>query len=566
MKRISKFLALLTLPALLLGFAACGEKGDPTYTKGDPTYTDVADRPEIETPVPMQTVVYPEKPAQKPAAPAAGVVPTVADYTASAAKSAYTVEKTEKGAKISYNNISDWAYVYVSVTNYSAEYGNVKITLENGENVAERIAVQAVYYEAYELGYAPVTVFLGELTEGEQYVIIELGEHMITDKNYDPVKDNSVKDKTLLGFVIFIDSLASYKPLTDTTGSLEITNFEMLKDNDPKLADRYVKPAIGFANATADEGVTLTKSETTVELSGEGTAYMPVTKYTSDYAKFSLTLNGTAQVKVGVRFTFDGATQLLSTAKSVTLTGSAKEVTYDYLEMFAESTNPDISTQYVKNGTVTDIYVTITEGSATVEGATFERTATGGAYVADVWTDCSDVQVARAQNGGNARIDYKYHSGWDSSISVPVRKGAGINKIEMKIYAPDGISHFGFGVSTTSNLSSNNQAVGRYIMRPSRHTFKITSSGIQSVLKNPEEEPNLNGLKEILDYDAETKIYTITYDFTEMKDTAGNSISDYTVSSLIFYFNCPCAGNDQKAHKFEGKQSLYILSIGLYTE
>ena len=560
MKRISKFLALLTLPALLLGFAACGGGNS------DPNYTDTVDRPEIETPAALPTVVYPEKPAQKPAAPAAGTAPTVADYTASAAKSTYTVEKTAKGAKISYNNVSDWAYVYVPVSDYSAEYGNVKITLENGENAAERIAVQAVYYEAYELGYAPVTVFLGELTEGEQYVIIELGEHMIIDKNYAPVKDNSVKDKTLLGFVIFIDSLASYKPLNDKAGSLEITNFEMLKDNDPKLADRYVKPVVGFENATADEGVTLTKTETTVGLSGEGTAYMPVTKYSSDYAKVSLTLNGTAQVKVGVRFTFDGATQLLSTEQSVTLTGSAKEVTYDYLEMFAESTNPDISTQYVKNGTVTDIYVTITEGNATVEGATFVRTATGGAYVADAWTDCPNVQVVRAENGGNARIDYKYHSSWDSSISVPVRKGAGVKKLEFKIYAPEGISHFGVGVSTTSNLGSNNQDPGRYILRPSRHMFKLTSSGIQNILSNPEEEPNLNGLKEILDYDAETKIYTITYDFTEMKDTAGNSISDYTISSLLFYFNCPCAGKNQQEHKFDGKRSLYILSIGLFTE
>lgn len=563
MKRITKLLSLLTVPALLLGFAACGEDGG----EGERKYKDVVDRPEIEMPIPAKSVVYPEKPAQKPATPAQGAVPKATDYTASEADSPYTVSKTEKGATVSYRDISDWSYVYVPVGDYTSEYGNVKITIENGESAAERIAIQAVYYEAYDLGYAPVTVYLGELTEGEQYVVFRLGDYMITNENYEPVKDNSVRDKTLLGFVMFIDSLPSYAPV-DKTGALEITKFEMLKDDDPKLLDRYVKPVITFANAAADGEVTLTKGEESLGVSGTGTAFIPVSKYTSDYAELSLALNGTAgaEAEVGVRYTFDGETKLLSTAKTVSLASTAQEVTYNYLKMFAESEDADLFTQYVKDGAVTDIYVKLIGGSVTVESATFVRTATGGAYVSNAWSGCPNVEIVRAKNGGNARIDYKYHNDWDSSISVPVRSGAGINKIEFKIYAPEGIAHLGVGVSSTSSLCSNNQVQGRYILRPSRHMFKLTESGVQSVPVNPEEEPNLNGLKENVAYDTETKVYTITYDFTEMEDTAGNSLSDYTITSLIFYLNCPCAGSNKTAHQFEGKRSLYILSIGLYTE
>ena len=559
MKHFKKLLALVSVPAMLLSFAACG---------GPLRYDDETTRPEIETPEILSHVVYPEKPAQAPAAPAPGAVPSVKGYSPSTAESAYTVKTTEAGTEISYKDISDWAYVYVPVENYSAAYGNLKISLENGENAAERIAVQAIYYEAYDLGYAPVTVFLGELSEGEQYVIAELGEFLITDAAYKPVAGQSVKDKTVIGFAIFFDSLPSYAPASDASGSVTVKNFEFLSDGDPKLDDRYVKPVADFSQATADEGITLTKGETLeITSDGAGTAYIPVSKYSADFAKFTVSASGTAVIEVGVRFTLDGGeTSMLSTALSVTLTGGEKSETYDYTKLFAVGDSDDITTQYVKDGLVTDIYVKLpASATVTVTGVGFIRTAADGAFVSNIWTGCSSVNITRAANGGNAKLELTYYDTWNF-ITVPVRKGNGVQKIVYTIYAPDGLNHIGFGLSSSSSLSTQGQNAGNYILRGSAGVVNGASTQASDSLTA---QNNLGGVTETIVYDAATKIYTFTYDFTAMQaDSAGKTFEDYTVTSLLFYLNCPDSEKkaDRDAHKFEGVHNIYFLGIGLYTE
>lgn len=562
MKRISKFIALLAIPAFAFGAVAC-ESADTN--SGPLHYTDVVERPEIEVPSPAKTVVYPQKPAQKPSAPQPGTAPTIGAFASSAADSPYTVTEEEGKTTVAFNEVSDWTYVYIPVEDYSAEYGNMKLTIENSaEKPAERIAIQAVYYEGYELNYAPVTVFLGELGEGEQYVIVQLGEHMITDENYNPVSNSPVREKTVLGFVVFIDSLPSYAPLTDKTGSVDFLNVEMLKDDDPKLLDRYVKPAFDWDSVIRDASITsFSKADEKITASGTGGINLPVNKYTADYTKYTFSAKGSGSVSVGVVYRLDG--HIKWTLREIELTSELQTFEYDFTEVFAEG-NDDLKTQYIKNGTITAIDIEMEDGSIEMSDITFVRTATGGAYVSNVWTGSPSVDIVRAANGGNAKLEYSFHTDW-TNISVPVRNGAGIKRMTFKIYAPDGMNHLGIGVSSTSSLSSNNQPVGNYILRPSRYVFDGNNSErVGSTPSKDEDEPNLKGMTETVAYDAATKIYTVTYDFTEMNNTENKSISDYTITSLIFYLNCPCAGSKKEAHTFEGKRSIYILSIGLMAE
>jgi hypothetical protein len=223
----------------------------------------------------------------------------------------------------------------------------------------------------------------------------------------------------------------------------------------------------------------------------------------------------------------------------------------------------DLTTQWVKNATVEAIVLTLSSGSVELSDASFVRTATDGGYVADVWTSsASDVTILRSSVGGNAKLSYSYYTTW-YNFSVPVRKGEGVKKLKLQIYAPDGLTHLGVGITTSSPYSSDGQNAGNFILRGSSALYEEenTVSG-GSLTAN-----GLQGVVESCSYDATSKIYTLTYDFGSMqKDTAGCTFSDYSITSLIFYLNCPCGGDTAKAHIFDGTRSLYFLSIDLLSD
>lgn len=548
MKIAKKLFATAVAATMLFSFAACGET--PKENTESTGYKDTIERPEIEMPVAADQVVYPEKPAEAPVTPSEGTVPSVKNYTASDTDSSYTIAQADGVTSVSYQGVSDWSYIYASVENYSPQYGNIKITIRNGTPAAERIAVQAVYYEAYDLGYAPVTVYLGEMSEGEQYVIAELGDSLITDASYQQVKGESVRDKTVIGFVIFVDSLPSFAP-TEASGAFEIVGFEFLRDGDPALDDRYVKPAVDLSAATEENG----------------SAFFPVSKYSADYTKFTVELSGEtgAQADIAVRYTLDGRTAV-SAPQRVTLNAPTQTAEYDFGDLRPTEGDNDFTTQLIKNGVINDVVVTSVDADAAVEveNISFVRTATDGAYVADVWSSAaSDVNVMRAANGGNAKIEYSFYTSW-YNFSASVRKGAGVNKIRFTIYAPDGLDHLGIGITNNCPLSSNGQNAGTFILRGASYLFNGESTdtiGVNGTLNSS--EPNLEGLTETIAYDATTKIYTVTYDFSGIEKI---NFPDYTLTSIIFYLNCPDTDDTLKAHTFTGTRSLYFLSIDLYSE
>lgn len=553
MKIWKKIIALLTVSVLLFAVSACGSKFK---------YKDQTDRPtDMQEPITRPQVVYPEYPDTAPSEPAEGTEPSVVEYKASFAASPYTLKNEEDGLAIEYADITDYAYIYVPVKDYTPEYGNIKITLENGTPAAERVGIQAIYYEAKELGYSPVTVFIDRLIEGEQYLVSELGEWFITDANYQTLSNQSVRDKTIIGFVIFIDSLPSFMPEADTIGTCKIKNFEFLKDDDPKLADRYVAPDASIAEAYADDGITLNKGENLVATaSSGGKLYLPISRYSSDYGEYVLNASGSGEVKIGVRYGITKKDRTrYSTPKTVALSSESTDYTYNYVKDFIDDPGDDIKTQFIRGCAVTYVYIELSAGAEiTVNGVTFKRTVQEGPYVTDVWKGCSGVEVERVVAGGNAKLNVEHYTGWMAS-TLSIQKGQGVQKIVYIIYAPDGLNHIGFVVSTNSQLGTDGQNPGNYVVRGSTDRVNGNNSAASPYFVASQ---NLEGVKEKIEYDSETKIYKFTYDFTEMvKDKNGNTFADYTVNSLMFYLNDPNAVDE-----YEGVRRLYFLSIDLFTE
>lgn len=566
MKRTAKWIAVLV--ALTLSFA-CFACGNNDIGKGG--YLDTTDRPEIDVPDTSAQLRYPEKPDEAPGKPVPGVAPTVTGYAASDADSPYTIANEGQSKRISYSDVSDWAYVYVSVQNYTPAYGNIKITLNNdpeekGTNaaLAERIAVQAVYYEAYDLGYAPVTVHAGDLTGGEQYVIADLGETMITDANYEKVAGQSVRDKTVIGFVLFIDSLPSYAPANGAAGTLDVMNFEFLQDGDPALEDRYVKPVAVLESVVTEGDLTCTYAQDALTVSGTGTAYIPLRKYSSDFTVFDLSALGTAgqSVQVGLRYAWEDETYVSPLTPAV-LTGEAQQIRFDYTNLRAASGSDDLDMRLIQYADVTDIVLSFENAqNFTLSQVAFTRTATGGAYIADSWvSNASSVAIEWAYNGGNAGIAFEHHTVY-SFLSVPVRKGEGIRAVAIELYAPDGIDHLGVGIVTNSPNNSEAQNKGTYILRNAKDIVKGNDTVASTTLPK---EKYMRGITETVRYNAQTKIYTFTYDFSRMTpDDDEKTFADYTVTALLFYLNCPCTDAANKAnHAFETPRALYFRQIEL---
>ena len=129
--------------------------------------------------------------------------------------------------------------------------------------------------------------------------------------------------------------------------------------------------------------------------------------------------------------------------------------------------------------------------------------------------------------------------------------------------APDGLNHLGVGVVNNSPHNSAGQNKGSFIVRRAADVIK----GADTEPSDYSGEKYMQGITETIAYSAETKTYTLTYDFSKMKkDDDEKTFADYTTTAILFYMNCPCGGADAKAHEFEGTRSLYFMSIQLLGE
>lgn len=563
-----KVLGVTLLAVSLLVSAAC-EK--PNEKEEEIEWTDTVSRPVIDPLQDGKYIVYPEKPDTPPQAIDPETKPYVTGYTASD-ESGYTITEGEDGITISYDEVRNWSYVYVAVENYQPEYGNFKITAAG--NGAERIAIQALYYEMYDLNQPAITVYRGDIALGTQYFIANLGEHSLLNASYNTISDSSVREETIIGFLLFIDSNPSQTPTSDKTGTLTITGFDFLDDSDPALKDRYVAPSVGVG--FMDAGYSANRDEDgTIHLEREaGTAYwtkayLSVANYSKDYTAFTLKMNttGVKSYKIQLEINPEGH-NWQTTVDMLTVTNVEDGVHEHYIDFTATqpiSMLPPydwVPGYFIKNCKITSILIyldTYEEGnspdfaaSATISDLKFERTAIEGTQISRGWAPGSAYVTLGndIQAGGVGTIQFSWHEDW-YYLGMPVVNYEKSKQLKIVMEVADGLGNI--GIALTANGFE-------YVL----HTGWIQMRG-----NNTELEPmtgTIKGITETLTYDETNKIYTFVFDFSNgiKIDPYNIMLNEMEITLLRFYLNDPdesVNGDLAIDAYFEGKRTIRFISV-----
>ncbi len=562
-KPLRQALCVAMAMGLALSATACKKEGTDD---GKIVWTDGIERPEITPPEVLGGYPdYPSAPAAKPTADTS-VKPSVASYTA---HGDYTLTTTEGETTATYTEIGDWDYVYVAVNNYHNGYGNFKMTLDT--TGAERIAIQAVYYEMYENQEKAVTVYRGDLVDGEQYVIAQLGEFKRLDGDYNPITEGSLADATILGFMVFIDSNPAQTAVANKEGSATFKSFEFLTDDDEALKDKYVVPQANWSGAYGDMGYTVAPQAGAINVSYESIAqwsrvYIPVAKFSQDYAEFSITLttSGVRAYSIGVMFSVETNTNWqdyveLQTETEVTDGEHSHDINFDGTNPIdmANGWNP-VAGEYIKNYHVTHIVLwfdsaqdrnpvggtPVTDdfsGSATVSDIVFGRTATEGCTVGKAWSTQTPAIVVGndVELGGYGTVTYSYYTDW-FKLSLPVSSYTAKPKLTIQLMA-ETIDYCGIVVMSAGN--------------------EITLHSSWEKLTAVETATDVSGTAAdgtVYSITQEGSVYTLTFDFTNAAKNASNlAFWEQSITNIGFYFCDP----NTPAQPWDGTRTIKFLSI-----
>lgn len=256
------FVILLSLIlTLCLALSGCQKKIEVVYDR------DKLDPEQIE--VPGNNTTMPQLPPPPSAVPVSNPENTPSMVSCYASNDGYTVEEKLSGdIWITYGQdgkeLADWAYVFIEIADYSPAYPNFK--LKYYSQGVESITVQAVYYEQYEQNYPAVTVLLEnglqDVGEDEEPGIVAASfkDTLILDSNYKFVSGSFLKDKAILGFMIFIDSNPKLSH-TDRQGTLIIKSVGPVNDADPDLIVLNSPPKLSGWTASFFSQMDLEQSE-----------------------------------------------------------------------------------------------------------------------------------------------------------------------------------------------------------------------------------------------------------------------------------------------------------------
>ncbi len=565
--KMKNSLRLAVCLAMSMGMAfsaACASEGG---TEGPIKWVDGIERPTITPPEVLGGYPeYPDAPVSKPVVDTTAKT-SVESYTA---KGGYTLTTTAEGTQMTYTEIGDWDYIYVSVKDYQSQYGNFKMTLNT--TGAERIAVQAIYYEMYENDEKPVTVHVGDLADGEQFVVVELSKFNRLDEVYNPIANASLADATILGFALFIDSNPAQTATADKQGSAIIKSFEFLTSDDEALGDRYVVPKVNWSGAFGDVGYTV--APTTgggMSVSYESIAqwsrvYIPIVNFSKDYAEFEITLttSGVDAYSVGVLFSTENHTNWqdyveLQTVTNVTDGEHTHSVNFDGANPIDMSNgwNP-VQGEFIKNYQVKQIVIWFDSaqdraqvatpvgdysGEATVNSIEFARTATEGCTVGKAWSTQTPAITIGSDltTGGYGTVEYSYYTDW-FKLSMPVSSYSAKSKLTVQFMA-DPIDYCGIVIiagSTEITLHSGWEKLATTASPVTDASGTAADGTVYTIAKD------------------ENNIYTISFDFTNAKKdaTSGLAFWEQTVTGLGFYFNDP-NGTDS----WDGARTIKFLSI-----
>ena len=543
---------------MLFPCVACNKKTE---------WTDTVPRPEISTPeVIGGYVTYPSAPDSAPADADTSKAPSVKSFSS---HGKYTLTDDGGVTVAEYEDLSDWDYVYASVDNYHGEYSNFKITL--GVSGAERIAVQAVYYEMYSLGRKAVTVFQGDLSSGERYVIAEFGKLAQTNDEYQPIS-NTLKEAKIIGFAIFIDSNPAQLAVSDRAGKVTFKAFDFLKDGDPELEEKYVVPSANYDGAASDQGYTVDKvtgddeSVNAINVSYSAPAqysrvYIPIVDYTPDYAEFDIKVKtqGVGGYAISVMFSTEGHEDWQPYADPLVRVPNATDgehehtLNFDGVSPTSMSTFQPIAGEFIKNYRVYQICIWFDSldgmtptgnATATVSDVKFNRTATDGASIGKAWsTDTPNIVIGDdVEVGGIGTITYTYYpasAGW-FKLMMPISSYEPKTKLTVKFVTDDPVDYMGIA------LMSNGQEV----------TINSGWDKFEQGTKTDDSGSDANGTVRTI-----TKVgnmYTVSFDFTNAKKSivTGLAFWEKTVTNMRVFL---C--DTTSANPWDGTRTIKFVSI-----
>lgn len=560
MNKFLKTVGAVCMAGLTVFAAGCSKNDEIIYT-------DREERPTIQQPVVSEFVKYPTLPTSKPVKDSD--TPSVSGYEVS--EKSYTMTETENGVTFAYEDLADWSYVYVKIDDYTSALSNVKMVLD--VNGAERIAVQAIYYEMAEKDYKPVTVFQGDLGDGEQFVIFELGQYKALDSSYSFVADASLKDQTILGFVLFVDTNPKQLAPSNYKGEFTVKEVKFLADGDKELADRYVAPSMN--SVTADADITVDTSGENVVCSYEAgkqqysAIFLNLANYSSFYTEFVLNLKTTGVRHLSVVLTFSGGQADWQTESAALYEKEVKadgdqEIHVDFAD--AQPLGMDwnfVAGYYIKNYKVLSIKIMAdsnqvnVDHGGTIEIGTLEFIKTvedTGVSVSKAWSTNSSADIEILEGvavGGYGSVAVGYHTGWWNLVMPVKGYSEPKTKLVVKVVVPEsGWYHLGIAVKYNGQEAVIRASVG---LLDGQNTAATEKSGAAA------------GVTETVTYDEANRMYTFTFDFSNATKDAvtGKAFYEEAISALMFYLNDPI---DQgvEAHEYEGTKQLTF--AGVYFE
>ena len=567
MKNYFKKITLFILSfAVLFALISCGsEEESATVTPDDGfEFGDMIETPaDIPPLADLNYAEYPAKPegvtaGQGQGLPYIGTATTDSEY--------YQLEQADGKITVSFYEVEKWDYIYIPIENFNAEYQNIKITA-TGTNV-QKVAFAAVYYEMYDLGYPAVTTLIHDVGDNEQYYIMELGKTKLLDEIYYPTEE-VLGTQTVIGLCVFIDSNPA-QPLSNKNYSklstFEIASVEFLKDGDPAIGDRYVEPSLSVGYC--DPSYTAEKNDETKEYTIikdpsaiiYESASLNISNYSSAYSAFTINYTTYGVTSLQIELVVTGGlsdwAETVTVYKVTNLTDGEHKAEIDF-----SSTQPISTTNwdvvpgyYIKNYKISAIkfFLDTTaqeeindhEGKLIVNELKFERLAAEGTVINKGWNaGSSNIQLGDdLAIGGVGTIYYNFYTGWEF-LSMPVVNYEPANKLIVEFQANEGIDYLGIA------LGSASYALGESVIKSC--WYKVGTIEPKS--------GEFEGMVETVEYDATTKIYTITFDFTnsvKMSQYGDKSINEVLITSLRFYFTDPNATSP-----FEGTRSIRFISV-----
>jgi hypothetical protein len=560
-KIITRLLCVVLISLCLLSFTACKDNNNDEIE-----WLDTVARPDIDALESGKYIDYPAKPENAPSSVDEDKKPFVKNYSASEG-SGYTINEDDNGnTVVSYTEVQDWDYVYIEIDNYQSKYGNFKISASG--NGAEKIAIQAIYYEMYNDDAPAVTVYQGDIADGSQYFVSALGEHSLLNKSYVTIANSKVREKTIIGFILFIDSNPSQMLASNKEGSLTITAFEFLEDGDPALKDRFVTPSVslgfmdvGYSGERLEDGTIHIEREADTNFWTK--VYLPIANYSSDYTAFNLTFDTTGVKSYKIQLEISTSGYDWQPSVDVLTVNNVTDGEHDHYIDFSAiqptSSLPPydaVPGYFIKNTKITSILVyldTFEDGvvpdfaaACDIKNFEFERTVQDANQISKGWVPGSG-NVTLSDNiitGGVGTVNITWHDAW-YYLGMPVINYEKADKLVVKLAAPDGLDNLGIALSANGF---------EFVL----HSGWATLNGNDTELE--ELSGSLEGIIETLEYDAETSIYTFTFDFTNAAkvDPFNIPLNEMQITLLRFYFNDPQDAND---FYFEGTRTIRFINV-----